>query len=177
MLASATLVVSALGCVTRPGPARGRLAAVRPAAPAPTPAPVGIEPLPAEAGGKRRAAVRLVEHADAALTAGRVAEAADLLERAVAVDPRFAATYVGLARVHLAEGDHQTALAFCERAELLATGDVRVQADVAALRGQTLEAAGRYDLARQAYERALALAPGHPGARDGLTRVGDGAAP
>ena len=105
------------------------------------------------------------------LSAGRPGDAADALERAVAVDPSFAGAWIGLARLHLAEGDHDTALAFCERAAMLAAGDGTTLAEVATLQGRALEAAGRYVAARDAYVRALVLAPDYPAARDGLDRV------
>jgi tetratricopeptide (TPR) repeat protein len=122
------------------------------------------EPTRAAAGG-------LVQQADVALSEGRLADAQDLLERAVAVDPRFAGSYVHLARLHLAQGEEQLALAFLDKAEAL-TGDRGSAGEIATLRGAALEGLGDRDAARRAYERALSLTPHDGRARAGLVRTG-----
>lgn len=131
-----------------------------------TSAPVAsVDPTRAAAGG-------LVERATVALSEGRVADAADLLERAVAVDPSFPGTYMHLARLHLEQGEQQLALAFLDKAELLAAEDAESAAEIATLRGVVLEQLGRRDAARRAYERALSLTPHDERARAGLVRTG-----
>ncbi len=136
-----------------------------PTTPRSAPAPdAAFDPTRAAAGG-------LVEQAGVALSEGRIADAADLLERAVAVDPRFPGSYVQLARLHVEQGEPQLALAFLDKAEEL-TGDTATAAEIAMLRGAALEGLGDRDAARRAYERALSLTPDDGRARAGLTRTG-----
>jgi tetratricopeptide (TPR) repeat protein len=155
----------------------GRLAAVRERNDRPPRRAVVPEgpsaPAPGEAADPRRAAAGgLLDRANLARSEGRPADAAELLERAVVVDPTFPATYVQLARLHIDEGEPRLALGFLDKAEALAARDRDALAEIAALRGATLEELGDRDGARAAYRRALSLVPGHGRARAGWVRTG-----
>ena len=81
--------------------------------------PYGVAP----SGPSRAAAATLVERASAAIDEGRLVDAADLLERAVAVDPSFSGSHVHLARLHLEQNEPHLALALLDKAETLAAAD------------------------------------------------------
>jgi Tfp pilus assembly protein PilF len=171
------LILAALGCGPRPAvqPAPRRIAVVRTPEQGRVPDPgqrTGQE-IPGAAGqdAKRAAASRLVERAQVAVAEGRLAPGVDLLERAVAVDPTWAEIYVQLAQVYLAEGDHELAVAFLDKAEQLSAGDAESLGEIVSLRGEIFEAVGWGENARQAYERALSLAPNNGRARAGLRRL------
>jgi Flp pilus assembly protein TadD len=115
--------------------------------------------------------MRLVEGADAALGRGTVTDAAEMLERAIVVDPTCPRAWVSLARLHLVQGHYAQSLGFLEKAEELAVGDPGLLGETASMRGLALEALGRPEAARNAYERALALVPGDAQARAGLVRL------
>lgn len=151
-----------------PEASRGPFGAPRDLRAAPEVATAAVDP-------RRAAASRLVEHSGEAVSRGRLADAAELLERAVALDPAFSGSYVQLARLHLVRGDHELALAFLDKAEELAAGDTASLSEIASLRGMAFEGLGRLDAARHAYERALELAPENPRARDGMRRAREAA--
>lgn len=183
LVLAATLV---MGCHPRRPADPGRLAVVRPPLPDRPGRPPSIhEPVDERTGlprtpdaatstvsPRRAAATRLVEDSGTAVSVGLFAQAAELLERAVAVDPSFPRSYVQLARLHLAQGNHALALAFLDKAAELTPGDKRALGEIAGLRGAAFEGLGQAEAARHAYERALDLVPDDPRARAGITRVG-----
>jgi Tfp pilus assembly protein PilF len=122
---------------------------------------------------KRAAARRIVELARAAFEDGRPEDTADLLERAVALDGSFSESYVLLAHLHMTEGSPELALAFLDRAEQLAARDRGSLAEVESSRGVVFEELGQWEAARDAYRRALRLAPENARARRGLARLGN----
>jgi len=126
-----------------------------------------------EDDAKRAAARRIVELARAAFEDGRPEDTADLLERAVALDGSFSESYVLLAHLHMTEGSPELALAFLDRAEQLAARDRVSLAEVESSRGVVFEELGRWQAARNAYRRALRLAPENARARRGLARLGN----
>jgi Flp pilus assembly protein TadD len=69
------------------------------------------------------------------------------------------------------QGHYAQSLGFLEKAEELAVGDPGLLGETASMRGLALEALGRPEAARNAYERALALVPGDAQARAGLVRL------
>lgn len=69
-----------------------------------------------ETPAARGASDRLVEQGREALEAGRLDEAAAVMERAVRVDPSNGRAYLGLARVRAAEGRPDAARGLLERA-------------------------------------------------------------
>jgi Tfp pilus assembly protein PilF len=122
---------------------------------------------------KRAAAADLVRRARTAFAHGDDERTADLLERAVVVDPNFAETYVMLARLYIRQGDGTLALAFLDKAAQVAPADPGPLAEIESLRGVAFEELGQPDAARQAYERALIHSPDNERARLGLARVGE----
>jgi tetratricopeptide (TPR) repeat protein len=126
---------------------------------------------PAIVTAKRAAASALVARAESTFGDGQNVATAELLERAVGLDPTFPESYLLLARVHLQRDDEELALAFLDRAQQLAAGDPRVLGEIESLRGSALEGSGRRDAALAAYERALRLAPDNVRARTGVARL------
>jgi tetratricopeptide (TPR) repeat protein len=126
---------------------------------------------PAVVPAKRAAASALVARAEAAFADGQTVASAELLERAVGLDPTFPESYLLLARVHLQRDDEELALAFLDRAQQLAAGNSQVLGEIESLRGSALEGSGRRAAALAAYERALRLAPDNPRARSGVARL------
>lgn len=119
------------------------------------------------------AALRLVEQGRQQLVNGRSDAALDLLERAVAIDPTSAQGYYYLGVLHYDRGSYSQAIAFANRAVVLASSGGATWASRAYLLQATVyEKVGRYPDARTAYGRALDLDPGNTSARGGLSRLG-----
>lgn len=92
---------------------------------------------------RRAASDRFVRRGRDALASGRAEEAAELLERAVRVDPSNGRAYLALAEVRLAQGKEQAARGLLERAAaLLDEADAGVAARLDSVRA-TLEGGGR----------------------------------
>lgn len=108
-----------------------------------------------------------------ALRLGRVNEALELLDRAVALDSHLVAAHIDRSRTLLAAGRAEAALAAAQQASALASD----QAQPAALAAEALIALRRDDEARPLLERALArdpnLLPACVALRDLLARAGD----
>jgi tetratricopeptide (TPR) repeat protein len=177
ILALGLSLVALAGCApgqpTRRGVSGPRVAAAPPPVTSPPAGPLAPpESAPATVDPQRLAAKRLADRGRAELGAGRLAEAGELLERAVAVDPTCTEGYYHLARLHVERGEYGLALAFLDKAEQVGTDDAAALGEIIGLRGTVLEALGRTEDARAAYERALRVAPGDVRARVGLGRVG-----
>lgn len=152
-----------------PAPAPGELAV---AAPSPL---ASIGPgTPANVA----AATRLADAARAQLAAGDEATALEQLERAIAIDPNNAYAYFFLAELHFHTHSYDQAVAFADRAAALGAATSPEWTSRAwCLQGNAFEAAGRFADARQAYLRAVRVAPNNLAALVGLTRIGGGTTP
>lgn len=93
---------------------------------------------------------------------GRLAEALQWFDRALAVQPHSAAAHFNRGRVLHAQRRFEEALTAYDCAVALAAGSA--PADLHHQRGQVLEALGRLEAALQAYRRAAAVKPDHAGA-------------
>jgi len=123
------------------------------------------------------AALRLVEQGRQQLDNRNYETALDVLERAVAIDPANVHGYYYLAAVHFERESYSQAIAFANRAAVLADrGDAAWAGRTHALQGAVFEKVGRYADARSAYSRAVEIDPGNVGARVGLARLGGAAA-
>jgi predicted negative regulator of RcsB-dependent stress response len=112
------------GCATAPQPPSGP--APEPAAvPAPTPAP---EPAPATRS-ENIAVAGLMEGARADLAAGRLANAAASLERALRIEPRNPRLWQELARVRLKQGEYAQVESLAARSNAWAGSDERLRAE------------------------------------------------
>jgi hypothetical protein len=119
------------------------------------------------------AALRLVEQGRQQLANGRSDAALDLLEHAVAIDPTNAQGYYYLGVLHYDRGSYSQAIAFANRAVVLASsGDATWASRTYLLQATVYEKVGRYPDARTAYKRALDLDPGNASARSALNRLG-----
>lgn len=117
------LAVLIAGCATAPQPPTP---APEPAAvPAPAPAP---EPAPAPRS-ENIAVAGLMEGARADLAAGRLANAAASLERALRIEPRNPRLWQELARVRLKQGEYAQAESLAARSNAWAGGDERLRAE------------------------------------------------
>jgi putative PEP-CTERM system TPR-repeat lipoprotein len=94
---------------------------------------------------------------DAYLALGDAAHAKDAFEQALVVDPNAGAALVGLARHAIVKGDRQAAELYS--AEALAKDPKN--AEVWMFSGTMLRAAGKPDQALAAFDKALAVQPGH----------------
>jgi len=133
-LAFLLLVILVAGCATAPGPAPE---------PAPEPAPP-MEPLP-EAQQRREniAIAGLMESARADSAAGRLANAAASLERALRIEPRNPRLWQELARVRLKQGEYAQAENLAARSNSWAGSDSALRSENQRLMEQAREAAGR----------------------------------
>ncbi len=122
--------------------------------------------LPAEAKRNATAVVARLHAVEGDPTA-----AVELYRRGLAEHPEDLDFRLGLAAAYGRMGDSDAALAELETAVELAPGKIRALlalAEAQVTRGRRAEAVALY-------ERVLAIAPGHQGARKALRRLGDGA--
>ena len=118
------------------------------------PAPVSA-PAAAPAASIGSAAIAsLVESARADAAAGRLANAAASLERALRIEPRNPHLWQELARVRLMQGDYGQAESVAARSNSWAGGDNRLRAENWRLIAQAREARGDAAGARVALETA-----------------------
>jgi tetratricopeptide (TPR) repeat protein len=117
--------------------------------------------------GKDGSLEQLHAESIAALTAARYAEAARLIERALAIDARQPALHSNLGNALQGLGRYAEAEASYQRALALDPG----MAEVHNNRGNALRALGRPDEAEASYRRALAINPGYAGAALNLGKV------
>jgi cytochrome c-type biogenesis protein CcmH/NrfG len=135
------LAVLIAGCATIQEPAP-----VSESAPAPTPGPAPRAENVAVAG--------LMDSARADLAAGRLANAAASLERALRIEPRNPRLWQELARVRLKQGDYAQAEGVAARSNSWAGADNALRAENWRLIAQAREARGDSEGARTALETA-----------------------
>jgi predicted Zn-dependent protease len=120
--------------------------------PVPAPAPA---PAPATAAPTESIAIAgLMESARADTSAGRLANAAASLERALRIEPRNPRLWQELARVRLKQGDYAQAESTAARSNSWAGGDAVLRAENWRLIAQAREARGDAEGARAALEAA-----------------------
>src|SRR2546425_3648447 len=149
------IIVSAVlaGCATTPGPAptpapEPDLPPVQIPEPAPVPAPAPAPPLRAE----NVAIAGLMDTARADAAAGRLANAAATLERALRIEPRNPRLWQELARVRLKQGQYAQAESVAARSNSWAGSDNALRAENWRLIAEAREARGDAEGARQARE-------------------------
>jgi cytochrome c-type biogenesis protein CcmH/NrfG len=140
------LAVLIAGCATIQEPAP-----VSESAPAPTPGPAPRAENVAVAG--------LMDSARADLAAGRLANAAASLERALRIEPRNPRLWQELARVRLKQGDYAQAEGVAARSNSWAGADNALRAENWRLIAQAREARGDSEGARAALETAERIGP------------------
>lgn len=129
------------GCATAPEPV-------------PTPAPVPV-PIPAPAPRQENVAIAgLMDSARADVAAGRLANAAASLERALRIEPRNPRLWQELARVRLKQGQYAQAESVAARSNSWAGDDKALRAENWRLIAQAREARGDAEGARQALEQS-----------------------
>jgi predicted Zn-dependent protease len=134
-------------CASAPGPAPS------PAPPAPSPEPVpeaASKPAPTE----NVAVAGLMQSARADSAAGRLANAAATLERALRLEPRNPRLWQELARVRIKQREYAQAESVASRSNTWAGTDNALRAENWRLIAQAREAQGNADGARQALETA-----------------------
>ncbi len=117
-------------------------------APAPAPAPESA------ARTETIAIASLLDGARADTAAGRLANAAASLERALRIEPRNPRLWQELARVRLKQGDYAQAESTAARSNSWAGGDSGLRAENWRLIAQAREARGNAEGARSALEAA-----------------------
>jgi predicted Zn-dependent protease len=123
-------------------------------APPPGPAEASA-PLPESAARTENLAIAgLMDGARADSAAGRLANAAASLERALRIEPRNPRLWQELARVRLKQGDYAQAESTAARSNSWAGGDHALRAENWRLIAQAREARGDADGARAALEAA-----------------------
>ena len=136
------------GCATVPPAPVTEPASV--VAPAPVPGPV-----PGPAAGTQNVAVAgLMETARADASAGRHANAAATLERALRIEPRNARLWHELARVRLTQGEYEQAESIAARSNTWAGSDGALRGDNWRLIAEARAARGDTAGSRSALERA-----------------------
>ncbi len=123
-----------------------------------------VDPLAAELDGLRQSSQVLVQQAGVAEREGRLTEARQLLERAVALDPQDGAARQNLGLLRYRSGELTAALSDLQAAIALEPGNARFQLSLAVIQ----EAAGRQDLAEVALKDALRLDPQDVDVQSGL---------
>lgn len=127
---------------------------------APSPAPVEEPAKPqAQAPQETVAVAGLMETARNETAAGRFANAAASLERALRLEPRNPRLWQELARVRLQQEQYPAAENMARRSNSFAGSDTALRAENWRLIAQALEARGDADGARAARESAEKLSP------------------
>src|SRR5213593_4506867 len=141
----ALLAIAVAGCATVRQPELG--------GPAPAPAPL---PEPA-ARTENLAIAGLLDGARADAAAGRLANAAASLERALRIEPRNPRLWQELARVRLKQGDYAQAESVASRSNSFAANDNALRAENWRLIAQARDARADTEGARDALETASRL--------------------
>jgi len=111
-------------------------------------------PAPEPAARENIAVASLLEGARTEAAAGRLANAAASLERALRIEPRNPRLWQALARVRLQQGDYAQAESTARRSSSWAGGDSALRSENWRLIAQAREARGDADGARAALEAA-----------------------
>lgn len=128
------IVVVLAGCATAPEPA---------GVPEPVPAPTPAPPPPPAARSENIAVAGLMETARADVAAGRLANAAASLERALRIEPRNPRLWNELAQVRLRQGQYAQAESLAARSNSWAGNDSALRADNARIIAEAREISGR----------------------------------
>jgi tetratricopeptide (TPR) repeat protein len=149
LLALLAVVIGGCATVQQPAPVL-EPAPLEPAPlePAPAPAP------PPAARTERPVIAGLLDGARADAAAGRLANAAASLERALRIEPRNPRLWQELARVRLKQGEYAQAESTAARSNSWAGGDSALRAENWRLIAQAREARGDAEGARAALEAA-----------------------
>jgi predicted Zn-dependent protease len=132
------------GCATVP----------EPSAPPPEPIPAPTAPTPPPAARETVAIAGLMQSARADAAAGKLANAAATLERALRIEPRNPRLWQELARVRLQQREYAQAESVALRSNSWAGSDNALRAENWRLIAQAREARGDADGARTALESA-----------------------
>ena len=128
-LVAALVAVALAACAARqPAPVESAPPPIVAAPPVEQPAPVPTPP-PSSAGRESVAVAGLVDSARADAGAGRLAEAAATLERALRIEPRNPRLWQELARVRLQQGDFPQAESLAQRSNSWAGSDSALRAE------------------------------------------------
>ena len=146
------------GCTTVQPPAPVTEPVPEPSPPAPTPTPppppLPFPVIPPAPRIENPAIVSLLDSAHADAAAGRLANAAASLERALRIQPRNPRLWQELARVRLQQGDYVQAENVAARSNAWAVGDSTLRAENWRLIAQAREARGDSAGAKAALEAA-----------------------
>ena len=123
------------GCATAPAPT--------PEPPTPGPAQAPTPAPPPAARSENIAVAGLMETARADASAGRLANAAASLERALRIEPRNPRLWQELARVRLRQGEYAQAESLAARSNTWAGADDALRAENARIVAEARELAGR----------------------------------
>ena len=142
-------VVALAGCASAPEQTPA------PPAPEPAPPPVSVPaPPPSSSRQENIAIAGLMESARADAAAGKLANAAASLERALRIEPRNPRLWHELARVRVQQGQHAQAENVAVRSNSYAGDDRALRAENWKLIAETRRARGDKEGARQALEQA-----------------------
>jgi len=145
------LVLLLAGCATPPAPE----STTPIPAPEPAPPPVSVPaPPPASSRQENIAIAGLMESARADAAAGKLANAAASLERALRIEPRNPRLWHELARVRSRQGQHAQAENVAVRSNSFAGDDRALRAENWKLIAETRNARGDKEGARQALEQS-----------------------
>lgn len=155
----AALLVLLAGCASAPAPETAPENAPVSSLPPPQGAPAPEAP-PAKAPGRESVAIAgLMERARADTAAGKVAQAAASLERALRIEPRNPRLWQALARVRLKQGEYGQAESTAARSNSWAGDDNALRAENWRLIAQAREARGDSAGAQAASDTADRISP------------------
>jgi tetratricopeptide (TPR) repeat protein len=140
------------GCATAPGPEPTPPPLPSPSTPQPAPAPAP-EP-PARAPSENVAVAGLMQSARSEAAAGRFANSAATIERALRIEPRNPRLWQELARVRLKQGEYAQAESVAARSNSWAGSDNTLRAENWRLIAESREARGDAAGAQKALETA-----------------------
>jgi Flp pilus assembly protein TadD len=150
--------VALAGCATVPSPApvppSSQPAPSQPPASAPSPSIPAPSAEPAKPPSENVAIAGLVQNARNDAAAGRLANAAATLERALRIEPRNPRLWQELARVRLRQGEYAQAESTAARSNSWAGNDSSLRAENWRLIAQSRDARGDTQGARTALEAA-----------------------
>lgn len=117
-------------------------------------------------------ALRFVEEGKGLLEQEQFDQAREQFEKAISIAPLQPYSYYFLGRVTFARGEHNQALAFLQKAELLfSSNDQAWRGETACLKGAIYEDLGENSQARAAYQQCLEFVPQNLSALSALARL------